>query len=43
MLQLQKMFIQAGNNDMCERNIYTKLDESRIQYCNNCNQSNHNV
>ena len=42
-LQLQKMFVQAGNGDMCERNTCTKLNESHIQHCNNCNQPNHNA
>ena len=37
------MFVQAGNGNMYERNIYTKLDESHIQHCGNCSQFGHNA
>ena len=42
-LQSQKMFVQAGNSNMCEKNVHTKLNESRIWHCNNCSQPSHNA
>ena len=43
MLQLQKIFVQAGNDDICKRNICTKPNELHVQHCGNCNQPSHNA
>ena len=37
------MFVQVGNNNMCEKSAHTKLNELHIQHCNNCSQLNHNT
>ena len=39
----QKVFVQAGNSDMCERNACTKPNELCVWHCGNCNQFGHNV
>ena len=42
-LQSQKIFVQAGNSDICEGNACTKSNKSHVQHCGNCNQPNYNT